>query len=98
MKNAVSNAERTNHELSIIIFDIDNFKNINDQYGHSNGDKVLVKLSEIVKHSIRECDVFCRWGGDEFILMLPESNLDNSYKVAEKIKLLISEADYEYHL
>lgn len=95
MKIAMSNAEITNHELSIIMFDIDDFKNINDQFGHGEGDTVLVKISEIVKQSIRECDIFCRWGGDEFILMLPGSNLDNSTKVAEKMKLRISEGNYE---
>jgi diguanylate cyclase (GGDEF)-like protein/PAS domain S-box-containing protein len=95
MKNAIANAERANQELAIIMFDVDNFKNINDEYGHSKGDEALVKISNIVKNSIRESDIFCRWGGDEFIIMLLGSNLDNSYKVAEKIKLRISEADYE---
>jgi len=72
-------------ELSIIMFDVDNFKNINDQHGHDVGDNALVALIQIVKEIIRDDDVFIRWGGEEFILLV-ESNLDNARRTASKLR------------
>jgi len=72
--------------VGIIMFDIDNFKKINDTYGHTIGDMVLTKLAEIIKKEIRKEDLFIRYGGEEFLIILPNSNLQNTYKVAEKIR------------
>lgn len=94
LNQAIANAERMTQNLSIIVFDIDHFKSINDTYGHNKGDETLVNLTSFVKANIRACDVFCRWGGDEFILMIPGADLENARIVAEKLKLIISQGDF----
>lgn len=82
----VKKADRYNLPLSLIMFDIDHFKNINDTYGHDIGDEVLVKLSECVSGHIRETDVFARWGGEEFIIMLPSTTSEGAVKMAENLR------------
>ena len=71
--------------------DIDNFKTTNDTYGHVQGDAVLREVANAVKTSCRALDVAARYGGEEFILMLPGANVDEAYKVAEKIRKSVSE-------
>lgn len=75
--------------VSLVVFDIDRFKQVNDVYGHAKGDCVLRELTEIVKTSIRESDIFARWGGEEFLLILPGSDLKNAYIAAEKLRQVI---------
>ncbi len=82
-------AERFSHPFSIIMMDIDFFKTINDQFGQSAGDKVLITISTIVQQRIRECDMFARWGGEEFILLVPETNGSSALELAESIRCLI---------
>jgi diguanylate cyclase (GGDEF)-like protein len=82
-------AKRYEKDLAIILFDIDNFKKINDTKGHNAGDRVLQKLSREIKNSLRSSDSFGRWGGEEFLLTLPEVNKEDALKIAEKIRLLI---------
>jgi diguanylate cyclase (GGDEF)-like protein len=72
--------------VSILIVDIDYFKNVNDKYGHAAGDVVLKKLPQIIRKNIRTSDIICRWGGDEFIILLKNCDKDNSLKIAEKIR------------
>ncbi|MGM0379872.1 MAG: diguanylate cyclase [Bacillota bacterium] len=79
-------ADRENTNLSMIYFDLDNFKNINDKFGHARGDQVLLKTTEKVKKCLRGYDVFTRWGGDEFAILLPNTNHKNAIIVAKKIK------------
>jgi len=76
-------------QVGIIMLDIDNFKKINDTYGHDIGDLVLITLAQKIKKLIRKEDVFIRYGGEEFILILPNSNIHNTYKIAEKIRQAI---------
>ncbi|WP_428025700.1 sensor domain-containing diguanylate cyclase [Arcobacter sp.] len=71
---------------SIIFFDIDNFKMINDNYGHLVGDNVLKRIAAILNLQIRDCDSISRWGGEEFLILLNDSNLEQSFKVAQKLK------------
>ncbi len=73
-------------DLSVIFLDMDNFKVINDTFGHSAGDLVLRKVGSIVQENIRETDVACRYGGEEFLVILPETDAEGAYKVAEKIR------------
>lgn len=77
--------------MSIIFLDIDDFKNVNDTFGHDVGDKVLVRIGNILESSIRETDFVARWGGEEFIIGLMESSLKDSQKVAEQIRIKISQ-------
>jgi diguanylate cyclase (GGDEF)-like protein/PAS domain S-box-containing protein len=75
--------------LSLIIFDIDHFKEINDTYGHQAGDIVLQELVSLISKNIKISDVFARWGGEEFVILLPETTLDGSFLFAEKLRKLI---------
>ncbi|MFW6128640.1 MAG: diguanylate cyclase [Candidatus Aminicenantaceae bacterium] len=79
-------ARRYNRPLSLCIFDIDDFKDINDRYGHYMGDKVLKYVAERGKESIRATDLLGRWGGDEFILLMPETNKSRAIKICQRLK------------
>ena len=78
-------AKRYNHPLSLLILDIDNFKVINDTYGHHGGDTALIKISETLKGRTRRSDFPSRYGGEEFVLILPETDAENAIQVAGKI-------------
>ncbi|CAI8197595.1 MAG: diguanylate cyclase [Sulfurovum sp.] len=80
---------RYKHDLSIIIVDIDHFKKINDTFGHQTGDDVLKAIPIILQSCIREHDILSRWGGEEFMILLPDTNIENAFKVAEKIRAKI---------
>ena len=82
----VKRSKRYKTELSIIIFDIDDFKIINDTHGHQIGDVVLKEISQIISLHIREQDIAVRWGGEEFLVLLPHTNLDGATTVANKIR------------
>ena len=90
-RREVERAHRFGRPLSAILVDIDNFKDVNDSYGHSVGDEALQLISERSHTSIREVDILGRYGGDEFILLLPETDLFTACAVAERIRLRISE-------
>jgi len=95
LKELISLKKRYNKSFSMLMYDIDNFKNINDTYGHIVGDTVLVKMSELVKSHLRENDYIFRIGGEEFVILLPETNLEDTKKVASKISKSI-EKDLKY--
>ena len=78
--------ERYPSGLSLILCDLDNFKSINDKYGHNTGDEVLKSFSKMVKSLIRSSDTFARWGGGEFVLLLPETGFETATQIAEKIR------------
>ena len=77
--------------FSIIFIDLDNLKPVNDLYGHKNGDLLLVAVADILKKSLREIDIISRWGGDEFIVGLINTEEQESVKIAEKVRKKISE-------
>lgn len=81
---------------SVVFFDIDNFKLINDNYGHLVGDTVLKRISTILKMQIRSSDTVSRWGGEEFLILLNDSKLEDSIEIAEKIRISF-ENDIELH-
>jgi diguanylate cyclase (GGDEF)-like protein/hemerythrin-like metal-binding protein len=84
-------ALRYNHRVSLMIYDIDNFKMINDSRGHKTGDDILRELSSLISGSIRESDILTRWGGEEFALLMPGIGLDSAIQVAEKLRRLSEE-------
>lgn len=84
---------RKEREMCVMMIDIDKFKDINDRYGHSFGDEVLKKLSNTLLQNVREGDIFARWGGEEFILFLPETTLLEATEVAERYRELISSTE-----
>lgn len=77
---------RRGKPLSLLIIDIDYFKKINDKYGHFTGDKILRKLAEILTNQTRKSDVVARFGGEEFIILLPGTPILKAHKVAERIR------------
>ena len=85
MNEEFERSKRYHNQLSILILDIDNFKMINDTYGHHGGDAALVKISETLRERTRQSDFPSRYGGEEFVLVLPETDQDNALQVANKI-------------
>ena len=88
-KSIVALSKRKKENLSIIMIDIDKFKNVNDTYGHQFGDDIIISLSRILIESQRKSDIICRYGGEEFIILLPYTALDATAVVAEKIRILV---------
>lgn len=84
-------AKRGQEKLSLIMMDIDLFKKINDTYGHVKADEILKKLALLVQKQIRKSDVFARFGGEEFVLLLPETPITKAKKFAKRIKTKIHE-------
>lgn len=82
---ACERAQRFRLPLALIAMDIDDFKPINDRYGHGAGDQTLVRVVECLESCIRPCDLLARWGGDEFMVILPESSLETAKALAEQI-------------
>lgn len=84
-------ADRRNYPMSLILFDLDKFKLINDNFGHAAGDQALVNTAKIVQQSLRDIDLFARYGGDEFIILLAKENEQGALRIVERIKAGLSE-------
>ena len=81
--------------LSLIMFDIDYFKRVNDNYGHDTGDYVLKEIVEVVNESVRHSDIFARWGGEEFLVLCPETDSLSAKNLSEKLRVAIEEIDFK---
>jgi len=90
-----SRASRYQEPLSLIFFDVDDFKRINDTYGHFRGDEVLGKIGGCIKRVVRECDIAARYGGDEFAVLLPNTGADGADKIARRLRTIIGEQRFE---
>ncbi len=88
--------KRYNQPLFILMMDIDNFKSVNDTYGHDYGDYVLVEFTNILRKSVRKSDLLARYGGEEFIIAMFETNADGAKTVSEKIRKTVEEYDFKY--
>ncbi|MDF2614508.1 MAG: diguanylate cyclase [Clostridia bacterium] len=86
MEHEIERVSRHSRNLALVMIDIDHFKNINDTYGHNQGDYALQELVRTVQKNIRKYDVFARFGGEEFIVVLPETDIRNAKEVAERIR------------
>lgn len=95
-ENEVERAKRHHKELSIIMLDIDHFKDINDKYGHDAGDKALQEVARHAKEEMRNIDVVARYGGEEFLILLPETSIDDAWHVAERLRLRFSSHAFKY--
>ena len=93
LKNEVERTIRYAHPLSLLVLDLDNFKNYNDRYGHVAGDEVLAKTGKILRNSLRKPDSAYRYGGEEFAVILPETKGDEAVHFAERIRQSIEEKD-----
>lgn len=92
----IDKALNENIPLSVIMMDIDNFKNLNDTYGHTFGDVVLKQLAMIVRHNIRQIDVAARYGGEEFVVLLPQAGVEEAHQVAERIRKAIASEKFKF--
>lgn len=95
LKKELERAKRHKHDLTIVLFDIDNFKRINDVMGHLTGDKVLKLFTNVVKDNIRIEDSFGRIGGEEFLLVLPETPISKAFPLLERIRDILAEISGE---
>src|SRR5207237_429188 len=86
----VARAQRYNRQLALIVFDLDDFKEINDRIGHLTGDSVLAEAAERVRGVVRSADVACRVGGDEFAVILPEASIDEADQLYHRIQEAVS--------
>ena len=91
-KNILKGERPNASEHSLMILDIDKFKSINDKYGHQVGDEVIVFVADMLRNNQRKSDVICRYGGEEFVILLPETSLENAVFVAEKIRKRIAKS------
>ena len=90
----IKKGNRHGYTFSMIILDIDNFKSVNDTFGHLVGDYVLKQVATICSQNIREGDVFARWGGEEFCILLPQTTLKNAIAVADKLRRIVDAHDF----
>jgi len=93
-EHSLSIARRENNPMSLIFFDIDHFKSVNDTYGHLVGDDVLRHIANLVKRSLRTSDIFARWGGEEFVIILPNTTIRSTCKIAENLRVRIQEEEF----
>ena len=95
LQGEIKRANRYENDLSLIMFDVDYFKEINDKNGHLVGDNILVSIINIVKNEIREVDFLARYGGDEFIIINPETSKEEAAKLAERLRSEIEISEFE---
>lgn len=87
-------AKRYPHPLAVLVMDVDNFKSFNDSYGHPEGDRVLARLGEVIRSNLRNTDSGYRYGGEEFVVLLPETGLDGAGIVAERIRACFAAVEF----
>lgn len=90
LKEESDRARRYGRPLSIAMLDIDHFKQVNDEHGHELGDDVLIEVSRVMDAQIRDQDLCGRWGGEEFLILLPETPLDAAYQVLDRVRIAIA--------
>jgi diguanylate cyclase (GGDEF)-like protein/PAS domain S-box-containing protein len=90
----LNQSKRYQQELSLIILDVDDFKSVNDNFGHQTGDSVLKEISSLIKSNCRQTDTFGRWGGEEFLIILPKTDMLQAAALAEKLKNIVQKHDF----
>lgn len=94
LKKEVERAKRYKQPLSLIMFDIDHFKNFNDTYGHDAGDSILIELTRLIRKNIRTVDLLARWGGEEFMILSSSTKIDKAIILAEKLREIIENHNF----
>lgn len=89
LKKWTDYCSRYESDISLVFFDIDNFKRVNDNYGHMTGDKVIQDIVLSIQNKIRSTDIFARWGGEEFVILLPNTGNDQAAEMAERMRIAI---------
>jgi len=94
IRRAVAASQRHDHGLSFITFDIDRFKTVNDQHGHAAGDRVLIEIAALARNAVRAADEVVRWGGEEFLVLMPHTGVEQASEVAERLRENVSAHDF----
>ena len=92
----IKRARENNLPLSLMLFDIDHFKSVNDTYGHQAGDNILIEIASIVSNNIKSNDIFARWGGEEFILLMPNTPIEGAFSLSEKLRAMVEAHHFSY--
>ncbi|MCB9527422.1 MAG: GGDEF domain-containing protein [Myxococcales bacterium] len=92
----ISRCRRHERALSLLLFDVDKFKQINDRFGHLSGDYVLRTMAGIIARRIRREELFARYAGDEFVIVLPETDIDDAQRFAEVVRRMVDEHDFRF--
>ena len=95
LENQKALVERGSHQFSICIFDLDDFKKVNDTYGHAKGDIVLTAVAQAVKENLRDVDQIARYGGEEFIIILPDADIELAMVCAERVQKMVKKIRFE---
>lgn len=96
LNEEIERAKRYHSDLSVMLFDLDNFKDVNDTYGHLAGDYVLQKIAELFTKKLRTIDIVGRYGGEEFLVVLPETDLERAYVVGERLRTGVEQEQFTY--
>ncbi|MCH8498277.1 MAG: diguanylate cyclase [Marinobacter sp.] len=94
LQQEIARSDRYTGLFSIILFDADHFKQVNDNFGHNSGDEVLKSIARIARTQVRKSDIVGRWGGEEFLIVLPETDQDGAAKVADNIRIAVAQHDF----
>lgn len=96
LKHEMQRGKRYSYNFSVLMLDIDHFKKVNDDFGHAAGDKALEYLARVIRDHLRKVDVPCRFGGEEFAVILPYTDLDTAYQTADRLRMFIQDNPVKY--
>ncbi|MCK4836302.1 MAG: diguanylate cyclase [Candidatus Aminicenantes bacterium] len=96
LDNQIKMVKRSQRLFSVVLLDIDDFKKINDSYGHLAGDEILKQVAYTIRHNLREQDIASRFGGEEFLILLPDTLLEGAYKLSNRIRQKIEEMELKF--
>lgn len=96
VRQSDTNPEVADPDTTLIMIDLDYFKQVNDVHGHDHGDAVLIQVSELIKNGLRQTDLVARWGGEEFLVLLPKTNLKQGITVAEEIREKVANGSFKH--
>jgi diguanylate cyclase (GGDEF)-like protein len=98
LKEEIIRTKRQDHSSSVIVMDVDKFKNFNDTFGHLAGDQVLEKLAQVIRQNVRTDDIPSRFGGEEFTVLLPATEITTAYKISERLRINVSKMQVPWEI
>ena len=94
-ENEIARFRRAKHPVAFMLLDVDHFKSINDRYGHEMGDKILAEIGQLIPAQLRTQDIVARWGGEEFLVILPDTGIESALASAERIRSAFRSHDWK---